>query len=86
MGYITAKGEVPCEIYRGVTLGERMVSRVESVWVPMIVTPPKAVAISKEAGPDSSPKRQKDFIVLENRREIKSHTHYERGIFLDVYV
>ena len=63
-----------------------MVNRIENSRVPMIVTPPKAIAVPKEVAADPSSKRQKDFTLLENRKEIKSHTHYEKGIFVDVYI
>jgi len=63
-----------------------MVNRIESTQLPMMVAPAKAIARPEEATADPSSKRQKEVIVLENRREIKSHAHFEKGIFVDVYI
>lgn len=52
----------------------------------MIITPPEAVVRSEDVAPDPPTMRQEGITVLENRKEIKSRIHYEKGILVDLYI
>ena len=64
---------------------EKMLNKIEHTGVPMIVTPVWKALVDKNMIKDPSAEHPKDTVFLENRKEIKSHRVYEKGLFIDFY-
>ena len=67
------------------TREKRMVSRMDTNWVPVTLPPPKAVKAQKGMVAERPADRKQDVVVLENRKEIRPHTRFEKGMFIDLY-
>jgi len=62
-----------------------MVNNIERAGVPMIVTPVWKALVEKNTIRNPSAEQAKDTVLLKNRKEIKSHSIYEKGLFIDFY-
>ena len=67
-------------------LGKSMVNGIDNNWVPMTLPPSRTIEVRKEMATEGSVDREKDFVVLENRKEIRPRTHFEKGMFIDFYI